>query len=108
MLSKRPVYQNLRNILCIYIYEVLHTLRNRHLLIEMRAISGNVPEETRSKIDSVSVGSVTDGPCQRPEPGLFYAPLIVIKVASHFPKCEGPTWRYKRSVTPHLAATREG
>lgn len=102
------LFTKICSIFSVYIYEVLRILRNRHLLIEIRAISGNDPEEISGKLDSVSEGSVTDGPCQRPEPALFSAPLIVIKVASHFPKRDGPTWRCKRSVTPHHVAMQEG
>lgn len=85
---------------------MLRILRNRHLLIEIRAISGNGLEEISGKLDSIPEGSVTNGLCQRPEPALFSAPLIVIKIASHFPKRDGPTWMQTQRHTSSLCHAR--
>lgn len=107
MLSERPVYQNLPNILCIYLWSAAHPAKQK-FAYRNKGYFWKSSWGNQWKLDSVSEGSVTDGPCQRPEPILFSSPLIVIKVASHFPKPDGPTWRYRRSVTPHRAAMREG
>lgn len=94
-------------IFSVYVYEVLRILRNRHLLIEIRAISGNGPVEISDKLDSVPEGSVTDGPCQSPEPALLSTPLIVIKVDSHFTKRDSLTWmQTQRHASSHGHARR--